>query len=665
MQILDHILTRYTIKYLNLLLLLGAASLHASYPVEPPYTEGYLQVSEKHHLYYATYGNPEGVPVVILHGGPGAGCKDDYTQFFDLKLWRVVMFDQRGAMRSTPFASMEENTPQNSILDIEALRKHLGIRQWAVFGNSWGSCLALLYGQAHADSCLGFILEGTFLAREQDIGFFKNMGKYSRGAFDELLSHIPVDEQNDFPKACHKKVMDPDPAVHMAMARALMRCILLDASNPPAAERVEKMLSNDRIILSCMRAIAHYAYHQCFLEPNQLLSNMAAIQHLPGYIVHGALDSVNPPEQAHDLHTHWKNSTLCIIEGAGHSCFEPAIATALANVTDAFLLNCRYLDVSPSVVRELRHRRIFHIDAPSAPVGSIETVELQPGTRNTPIRIYTPASQHTSDIILFIHGGGWIAGSLDTHDNLARYLCSNTNARVVSVGYTASPEGKFPLPLEQCYDALLWAKELAGQSKIAVVGDSAGGNMAAALTLMARERGGPQISLQVLINPALDLTCNGTLEPQGDALDTLRWEVSHYLSNPAAKSHPYVSPLQEQDLSNLPPATIILAENDLLRPQGQLYADRLSSAGIPTSTYCQKNTNHLAGHAARASLQAKESLDIAVQAINAALKLVTDEQMLQKQEDEEDIRDADAAIKYINEGGETISHEQMKKELGL
>lgn len=579
---------RRFIKHIIPLLVLGAASLHASYPVEAPRTEGYLQVSEKHQIYYATYGNPEGVPVVILHGGPGTGCKDEYTQFFDLKLWRVVMFDQRGAMRSIPFASMEENTPQNSISDIEALRKHLGIRQWAVFGDSWGSCLALLYGQAHADSCLGFILEGTFLAREQDIGFFKNMGKYSREAFEELLSHIPLNEQNDIPKACHERVMDQDPRVHMPMACALMRCILLDTSAPPTKELLEKMLSNNRKILSCIRAIVHYAYHQCFLQPNQVLSNMDKIEHLPGYIVHGALDAVNLPEQAYDLHKHWKNSELAIVEGAGHSCFDPAITNALVNATNSFLLNCRFLDVSPYVVRELRHRRIFHIDAPIPPVGTIETVELQHDTRTTPIRIYTPASSNLFPVILFIHGGGWMAGSLDTHDNLARYLCSNTNARVVSVGYSTSPEGKFPLPLEQCYDALLWIAELGVQSKIAVVGDSAGGNMAAALSLMARDRNGPKITLQVLINPVLDLTCNGTLERQGDALDTLRWEVAHYLSNPDQKNHSYVSPILEQNLSSLPPATVILAENDLLKAQGQHYAERLASASIPTFIYCQK-----------------------------------------------------------------------------
>lgn len=317
-------------------ILLGTASL-CSYPVETPRTEGYLQVSEQHQLYYATYGNPEGKPVVILHGGPGVGCKNEYTALFDLKYWHVVMFDQRGAMRSIPFASMEENTPQNSIADIEALRKHLGIKQWVVFGNSWGSCLALLYGQAHTESCLGFILEGMFLAREKDIGFFRDLGKYSPAAYAEFLTNIPEDEQNDVPKACHQRVMDPNPDVHMNMARALMRCLLLDSANPPSPEIIEKILSNDRYILSCMRAIAHYAYHGCFVQPNQVLENMPKIDHLPGIIVHGSQDTVNDPEQARLLHASWSNSQLSMVEGAGHSWQEPAITNALIQATTAFI----------------------------------------------------------------------------------------------------------------------------------------------------------------------------------------------------------------------------------------------------------------------------------------------------------------------------------------
>jgi len=322
------------------ILMLGSTSCSQAdeeYPVETPRTEGYLQVSEKHQLYFATYGNPSGIPVVILHGGPGAGCKNEYTRFFDLKHWHVVMFDQRGAMRSIPFASMEENTLQDSVADIEALRKHLKIDKWALFGNSWGTCLGLVYGQTHPESCLGFILEGTFLGREKDIGFFRDLGKNSASAYQEFLTNLSSEEQKDFPNSCYKRLIDPSPDVHLQMARAIMRCLLLDSTNPPSPEIIENILSNDRYVLSCMRGIAHYAIHQCFLEPNQVIANMHKIAHLPAIIVHGSMDTVNLPEQAYLLHENWEKSRLKIVEGAGHSVFEPAIVKALAQGTNELI----------------------------------------------------------------------------------------------------------------------------------------------------------------------------------------------------------------------------------------------------------------------------------------------------------------------------------------
>lgn len=180
-----------------------------------------------------------------------------------------------------------------------------------------------------------------------------------------------------------------------------------------------------------------------------------------------------------------------------------------------------------------------------------------------------------------LFGGAWVAGNLDTHDNLARYLCRETQAVVVSVEYLNSPEGKFPLPLEQCYDALLWIVEHAqefhaGSTRLAVVGDSAGGNMSTALCLLARDRKGPSIDLQVLINPATDLTGGGSIQRQDDALDSVRWYATQYVMDPHDANSPYVSPMMAKDLTGLPPAVVILAENDDLRKDGQKYADRLS-----------------------------------------------------------------------------------------
>ena len=307
------------------------------YSIEVSSTQGYLQVSEKHQIYYATYGNPKGIPVVVLHGGPGLGCSDEYSRFFDLNKWHVIMFDQRGTSRSKPLACMDENTTQHSISDIESLRTHLGIQEWVVFGHSWGSCLALIYGESHPNSCLGFILEGVFLGREQDISFFRDMGKTSASAYADFLTSIPQKEQNDVPKACYQRLISSDPEVHMSMARALMRYQLLNTNNPPSPEIVQKVLEDDSRVLSLVKNFVHYNFHKCFLQPNQVLANLSKITHHPSIIVHGSLDTVCPIEQASLLHKNWQNSELQIIEGAGHSCKEPAIIKALEEATKTFI----------------------------------------------------------------------------------------------------------------------------------------------------------------------------------------------------------------------------------------------------------------------------------------------------------------------------------------
>lgn len=277
-------------------------------------------------------------------------------------------------------------------------------------------------------------------------------------------------------------------------------------------------------------------------------------------------------------------------------------------------------DMEPQEVRELINQKISFIKAEKPDVQNVADIEIHRCQRITPLRIYTPNESDCLPVILLIHGGGWVAGNLETHDNMARYLCSNAKALVVSVAYLNAPEGKFPLPLEQCYDALHWVIEQAKELKVdvtnlAVVGDSAGGNMAAALCLLSRDRKGPAIKLQVLINPSTDLTGKGTLKRQGDELDTMRWYASQYVADLSDVYNPYVSPLLAKDLTQLPTALIILAEKDDLRECGLLYANRLIEAGVKTNTYTQWNIEHLAGSGARASERAKESLDVVVAAL--------------------------------------------------
>lgn len=312
---------------------------HLFYPITTPREEGYLQVSEVHSLFYAAYGNPQGIPAVVLHGGPGAGCTDVLTRLFDLMQWNVIMFDQRGAMRSQPFGCMEENSPQYLIEDIEALRRHLGIDKWIVFGGSWGSTLGVLYGQKYPESCLGFILRGIFLGREQDyLHLFYGMGKVFPEAYELVLNYIPPEERHDLLSAYHRRIMDPNPQVHMQAARTFMRFDIICSTHLPDPEAMEKFLQNDKYVLGITKAFVHYAKNRFFLEPNQILSHMDKIKHIPALLIHGRWDAICLPSMAYALHQTWDNSMIWIVSKGGHSANDPEIAAALAKATDFFAL---------------------------------------------------------------------------------------------------------------------------------------------------------------------------------------------------------------------------------------------------------------------------------------------------------------------------------------
>lgn len=286
-------------------------------------------------------------------------------------------------------------------------------------------------------------------------------------------------------------------------------------------------------------------------------------------------------------------------------------------MTTPLLSATTFFDMEPHKVREIIDAKIMKQEGITLQVDSVEEYTLEVEDRVTPLRIYSPGAEENYPIILFIHGGAWVAGNLDTHDNLARYLCSKTNSTVVSVGYLNSPEGKFPLPMEQCYDALNWAAAKSVSAPIAVVGDSAGGNMAAALCLMARDRNGPLITYQVLLNPAPDLSCGGTLTYQNDALDIMRLQAKLYAQSEDDLFNPYFSPLQAKDHTRLPPALIVLAEKDDLYADGLAYAEKLLEANVDVKIFTQLNIGHLAGNGARVSKAAKESVDVTCDSLNA------------------------------------------------
>ncbi len=311
---------------------------HPLYPVSQSREEGTLKVSSLHTLHYALYGNPQGMPVIVLHGGPGYGCTDSISRFFDPERWNVVMFDQRGAMRSQPLGCMEENSTQHSIQDIETLRKHLHIDRWFVFGGSWGSTLALLYGQEFPERCLGFILRGIFLARRADyLHLFQGMGKIFPEAYERLVQAIPEEERRDLFEAYYRRIFDSNPEIQRQAMREFMLYDTICATHLPQPEMIEAIQRNDSIAFSTSKAFFHYCKHDFFIEPNQILSRMDRISHLPSIIVHGRWDAICLPDMAFSLHRTWNNSLLWMIDDGGHSSNDPAIAQALATATDQLL----------------------------------------------------------------------------------------------------------------------------------------------------------------------------------------------------------------------------------------------------------------------------------------------------------------------------------------
>jgi proline iminopeptidase len=307
------------------------------YPISKPREEGLLKASETHTLFYALYGNPDGIPVIVLHGGPGAGCMDMLCQSFDLSHYNVIMFDQRGAMRSEPFGCMEENTPEHTIADIETLRNHLGIKKWVVFGGSWGSLLGMLYGEAHPESCIGFILRGVWLGRKEDFShLLYGMGKTFPEAYQPVINYIPKEEHHDLISAYYRRVFDPDPEVHMAAARIFMRFDFTCSTHLPSPAYLERIMQNDKLVLSVAKAFFYYAMHDFFLKPNQILSHMERVSHLPAIIINGRYDTICPPEMAYSVHQNWANSKLWIIPEGGHTANELPIGSALCSATDVF-----------------------------------------------------------------------------------------------------------------------------------------------------------------------------------------------------------------------------------------------------------------------------------------------------------------------------------------
>ena len=302
-------------------------------PIEP-YRRGRLAVDSLHTLPWEEAGNPQGIPVVFLHGGPGGGTSPRHRQFFDPAFYRIVLFDQRGAGRSTPLGELRNNTTQHLVEDIERLRQHLRIDRWMVFGGSWGSTLALAYGQTHPEHCLGFVLRGIFLGRQSELDWFMHgMGKFFPEAARRFVELLPPGERNDLLANYYYRLTDPDPSVYIPAAHAWSGYESACSSLLPSAE-FGISSSDDSSALALARIEAHYFVNKVFLDEGALLEKIDRIRNLPAIIVQGRYDVVCPPAAAYDLHATWPEAELNIVAEAGHSAWEPGITRELVAATE-------------------------------------------------------------------------------------------------------------------------------------------------------------------------------------------------------------------------------------------------------------------------------------------------------------------------------------------
>lgn len=309
------------------------------YPEIEPHDVGTLRVSEIHRVYYEVSGNPEGKPVVFLHGGPGGGCSPLHRRFFDPARYRIVLFDQRGCGRSTPHACLEENTTWDLVRDIEALREHLGVSTWQVFGGSWGSTLALAYAARHPVRVSELILRGIFTLRPEEILWFYQEGASAifPEAWQHFLDVIPMNEREDLLTAYYQRLTSEDTRVQLEAARAWSVWEHSTSHLYPSPADIDKAAQDDEFSLAFARIEAHYFMHQGFFDhPDWIFQNMSKIRHIPGVIVQGRYDVVCPMQTAWDLHLAWPEADLRIVDDAGHSAFEPGILSELVAATDRF-----------------------------------------------------------------------------------------------------------------------------------------------------------------------------------------------------------------------------------------------------------------------------------------------------------------------------------------
>ncbi len=297
------------------------------FPPCEPRVSGHLPVGDGHAIYFEEIGNPRGIPTVFLHGGPGSGSNAEHRRFFDPERFRTVLFDQRGAGRSTPLADISNNTTAHLIADIETLRRHLGIETWIVFGGSWGSTLALAYAAAHPERCRALVLRGIWLCRPADMQWWLyGMRAVFPEHWNRFARYLPEPERQDILAAYHRRLVDPDPGTHLPAASAWKtyetRCATLLPRDEPEKPADQRTLAMSRIE-------SHYMINDCFMPPGALLAAVPRMRKIPTYLVHGRYDMICPIEGAFALAEAWPEARFEIIPDAGHAAGEPGTRHAL------------------------------------------------------------------------------------------------------------------------------------------------------------------------------------------------------------------------------------------------------------------------------------------------------------------------------------------------
>lgn len=304
------------------------------FPKIKPFGEGMLSLGGNHVMYWEQSGNPDGIPVVFLHGGPGAGANGAHRRFFDPEFYRIVIFDQRGAGRSEPFSELAGNTTDHLVGDIETLRRHLGIEKWLIFGGSWGSTLGLTYGIRHPGRCAGFILRGVFLGASEELDWFLHgIRTVFPEAWRNFSGFLPEAERDDIVDGYLRRLTDPDPDVHLPAAAAWNRyeasCSVLMADYGEG-----RPSGGGPGGLALARIEAHYFKNAMFLDDDFILKNIDAVRDIPAIIIQGRYDMICPIITADELAAKWPEANYIIVPNAGHSAMEPGIRKALIKATE-------------------------------------------------------------------------------------------------------------------------------------------------------------------------------------------------------------------------------------------------------------------------------------------------------------------------------------------